>query len=166
MATLVARDCAWQGRRLCAGSQEAIWVLGLGSRVGGGGRGRSLSTGWRSLLGLTPLPLGQCSASTAWSTPVPPGGLVATLVTTATFSGARMPGTLTRMCCCLPRPHGHPPLKVRGHPWAGSRFPAQPLPKAEPRMALLSLLSLPRPSPSLQMTSHRPGYSGFSPRGL
>lgn len=64
-------------------------------------------------MGLIPLPPGQCSASTAWSILVRPGEPGATLVTTATFSGARMPGILTPTCYCLPRPHGRPHPKVR-----------------------------------------------------
>lgn len=116
-------DVNISGRRLCplpqrfAGTRSVLvavkrWLVGCGYKMGIRGCG-AFSMGKRSWLGLTRLPPGQCSALIAWSTPVPPGGPVATLVTIATFSGARMPGTLTHTCCCLPSPHGHPRLKVR-----------------------------------------------------
>lgn len=69
-------------------------------------------TGRRSLTGVTPLFLGQCSALTVWSNLVHPREPTVTPATTATFSGARTPGILILMCYCLPSPHSHPLLKV------------------------------------------------------
>lgn len=85
--------------------KQGLWSLGVGGNV-------TLGIGRRSSAGLTLLFLGQCSALTVWSIQVQPREPVATLAITATFSGARTPGILTHMCCCLPSPHSRPRRKV------------------------------------------------------
>lgn len=117
-----------------------------GVSVGVGGN-VILGIGRRSLTGLTPLFLGQCSALTVWSILVQLREPGVTPVTTATFSGARMPGILTHMCCYLRSPHSHPRLKV-GAPLVTAGPGPVSLPPKEPDTMSPSYQFFPCQTPS------------------
>lgn len=134
--------------------------MGGGTTELGRQEGGSLSTGWRSLLGLT-LFLRAVSASTAWSTPVP---LQICRYPRYHSNLSPGPGCLGPSHACAAVFPGPTVVPAEGErsPWARSHFPAPPPLKAEPRMALPAA-SLAQTFPSPQMTSHSPGYLDSAP---